>query len=59
MSVVAVARLKPRGSGANDLHFAAMGTGFLLLETKSIVDSSLYFGTTWVVSLIVIAGVLL
>ena len=59
MSVVAVARLKPRGSGANELHFAAMGTGFLLLETKSIVDSSLYFGTTWIVSLIVIAGVLL
>jgi hypothetical protein len=36
-----------------------MGVGFLLLETKSIVDASLYFGTTWIVSLIVIAGVLL
>jgi len=59
ISVVAVARVKPRGTGAEDLHFAAMGTGFLLLETKSIVDASLYFGTTWIVSLIVIAGVLL
>jgi hypothetical protein len=59
ISVVAVARLKPRGSGADDLHFAAMGAGFLLLETKSIIDASLYFGTTWMVSLIVIVGVLL
>ena len=59
ISVVAIARLKPPGSGAEDLHFAAMGVGFLLLETKSIVDASLYFGTTWIVSLIVIAGVLL
>jgi hypothetical protein len=59
ISVVAVARLKPRGTGAEDLHFGAMGMGFLLLETKSIVDCSLYFGATWVVSLIVIAGVLL
>ena len=41
------------------MHFAAIGTGFLLLETKSIVDASLYFGATWIVSLIVIAGVLL
>jgi len=59
ISVVAVARFKPRGSGLEDLHFGAMGTGFLLLETKSIVDASLYFGATWLVSLIVIAGVLL
>lgn len=59
ISVVAVARFKPRGSGLEDLHFGAMGTGFLLLETKSIVDASLYFGATWIVSLIVIAGVLL
>jgi predicted membrane-bound spermidine synthase len=59
ISVVAVARLKPRGTGAEDLHFGAMGMGFLLLETKSIVDCSLYFGATWLVSLVVIAGVLL
>ena len=59
VSIIAVARLKPRGTGAEDLHFGAMGTGFLLLETKSIVDCSLYFGATWLVSLIVIAGVLL
>jgi len=59
IAVVAVVRLKPKGAGAEDLHFGAMGVGFLLLETKAIVDSSLYFGATWIVSLIVIAGVLL
>ncbi len=33
--------------------------GFLLLETKSISDCSLYFGTTWFVTMVVVAGVLL
>jgi hypothetical protein len=59
ISIVAVKRVQPPGAGVQDLHFAALGTGFLLLETKSIVDASLYFGATWIVSLIVIAGVLL
>jgi spermine/spermidine synthase len=59
ISVVAVLRLKPAGAGVEELHFGAMGAGFLLLEVKSIVDSSLYFGATWIVSLIVISGVLL
>ena len=35
-----------------------LGCGFLLLQTKAIGDCSLYFGTTWVVTMIVIAGVL-
>jgi len=59
ISVLAVFRLKPNGVGFEELHFAALGCGFLLLETKAIVDSSLYFGATWLVSLIVISGVLL
>jgi threonine dehydrogenase-like Zn-dependent dehydrogenase len=59
VSVAAVGRLTNMGTGVAGLHFAAMGAGFLLLETKSIVDSSLYFGATWIISLIVIAGVLL
>lgn len=33
--------------------------GFLLLETKSISDSTLFFGATWFVTMIVVAGVLL
>lgn len=42
-----------------DLHFFFLGAGFLLLETKSITTLSLYFGTTWLVSMVVILGVLL
>ncbi|HMB96457.1 MAG TPA: hypothetical protein VKK61_10495, partial [Tepidisphaeraceae bacterium] len=42
-----------------DAHFFFLGAGFLLLQTKSIQDCSLYFGTTWLVSMIVISGTLL
>jgi hypothetical protein len=41
-----------------DLHCFFLGAGFLLLETKSVTTISLYFGTTWFVSMIVILGVL-
>ena len=47
-----------RRRGVN-LHFFALGAGFLLLETKSITTISLYFGATWFVSMIVILGVLI
>ncbi len=40
-------------------HFFFLGAGFLLLETKSITDCSLYFGTTWFVTMLVITGILL
>lgn len=39
-----------------DLFF--MGTAFLLLETKSVVQFALLFGTTWFVNALVFAGVL-
>jgi hypothetical protein len=42
-----------------DAHFMFLGCGFLLLETMSITDCSLYFGATWLVTMLVIAGVLL
>ncbi len=51
--------LRGRGFGMNDGHFLFLGLGFLLLETKSISDCSLYFGTTWFVTMVVVAGVLL
>ena len=59
LSIVAVLALKPPGIGASHGHFAFLGAGFLLLQTKSIVDASLYFGATWFVTMLVIAGVLL
>jgi SAM-dependent methyltransferase len=40
-----------------DLFF--MGAAFLLLETKSIVQFALLFGTTWFVNSLVFAGILL
>ena len=40
-----------------DLFF--MGAAFLLLETKSVVQFALLFGTTWFVNSVVFAGVLL
>ncbi|HJR45399.1 MAG TPA: spermidine synthase [Actinomycetota bacterium] len=40
-----------------DLFF--MGAAFLLLETKSVVQFALLFGTTWFVNALVFAGVLL
>jgi hypothetical protein len=59
ISLSAVIAIRGRGFTRNDAHFLFLGLGFLLLETKSIGDCSLYFGTTWLVSMIVIAGVLL
>ena len=58
-AVPVVLVLRGRGFGVNDGHFLFLGFGFLLLETKSISDCSLYFGTTWFVTMIVVAGVLL
>jgi hypothetical protein len=59
ITIPAVFMLRGRGLGMNDGHFLFLGLGFLLLETKSIGDCSLYFGTTWFVTLVVVAGVLL
>ena len=59
ITIPAVLLLRGRGFGINDGHFLFLGLGFLLLETKSISDCSLYFGTTWFVTLVVVTGVLL
>lgn len=59
-SVVIVALFTGRlrgGAKYADLFF--MGTAFLLLETKSVVQFALLFGTTWFVNALVFAGVLL
>jgi hypothetical protein len=41
------------------LDLFALGAAFLLLETKSVVQFALWFGTTWVVNAMVFAGILL
>ncbi len=59
VSIVMIYLIRGRGLTVSDNHFLFLGFGFLLLETKSISDSSLYFGTTWVVTMLVVSGVLL
>ena len=59
LSVASIAGLRRRSFGLGDLHFGLLGMGFLLLETKSISDCTLYFGATWLVTVIVVTGVLL
>jgi hypothetical protein len=58
LSIAAVVALRGRHFGATDAQMLFLGWGFLLLQTKAIGDCSLYFGTTWVVTMLVVAGVL-
>ena len=60
LSLGAVIGLRGGRFGTRDGHFCFLGIGFLLMETKSISDCSLYsFRATWLVTTIVVAGVLL
>lgn len=59
ISLASIVRLRSEPWGVSDAHFLFLGLGFLLLETKSIGDCSLYFGSTWLVTTIVVAGVLI
>lgn len=59
LSLACVLLLRRGSIGFADGHFFFMGVGFLLLQTKSISDCALYFGATWFVTMLVIAGVLL
>jgi SAM-dependent methyltransferase len=43
---------------AREVALFAMGVGFLLLETKSVTEMSLLFGSTWMVNLLVFASIL-
>ncbi len=51
-------RTIPRFSRINP-HFCLLGAGFLLLETKSITEISLLFGSTWMVNAGVISAFLI
>jgi hypothetical protein len=45
--------------GRWDAAMFFMGAGFLLVETKSVTEMSLLFGSTWTVNLMVFAAILL
>jgi SAM-dependent methyltransferase len=49
----------PMQAMAPHLDLFWMGAAFLLLETKSVVQFALLFGTTWVVNALVFGGILL
>ena len=40
-------------------HFFFLGAAFLLIEVKGITELALVFGTTWIVSSVVIAAILI
>jgi len=46
------------GSGGWSWQFFLLGAGFMLLETKSIIQFALLWGSTWVVASLAIASVL-
>lgn len=46
------------GSGGDGAMFF-LGTGFLLVETRSVTEMSLLFGSTWTVNLLVFSSILL
>jgi Spermine/spermidine synthase domain len=59
LSCLVLGGLVRRDLERQDGRFFFLGLGFLLLETKSILDCSLYFGATWLVTTLVVGGVLL
>jgi hypothetical protein len=59
LSLLVLVGLRRAAFGTDDVHFALLGMAFLLLETKSITDCALYFGATWLVTVIVVSGILL
>jgi SAM-dependent methyltransferase len=48
----------PRLASRQNLHFFFLGAGFLLLETKGVIELSLLFGSTWIVNAVVIGAFL-
>ena len=49
---------KKGGVGRPDWTLFFLGAGFLLLETKSVTEMSLLFGSTWVVNVLVFSSIL-
>jgi SAM-dependent methyltransferase len=62
LSVFAAMRLLGSGPGGGSAgwswQFFLLGAGFMLLETKSIIQFALLWGSTWVVASVAIASVL-
>ena len=57
LSTVVIFAVFPESTNVN-LHFFFLGCAFFLIETKSITEMVLLFGSTWVVNSIVISAML-
>ncbi len=55
---VAALLLLPRGERRLRLPYFFLGAAFFLLETSNVVSLSLLFGSTWIVNVVVFAGIL-
>jgi SAM-dependent methyltransferase len=58
LSVPVVLRVFPESARVNS-HFFFLGCAFFLLETKSITEMALLFGSTWIVNSVVISAILI
>jgi SAM-dependent methyltransferase len=58
MRLAGGAAAQPRSSKAVAAEFFFLGAGFMLLETKAIIQFALLWGSTWVVASLAIASVL-
>lgn len=58
-AVALLYRSARRLGDSGNLHFFLLGAGFMLLETRSITQAALLFGSTWLVNSIVIGAILL
>lgn len=57
LSVAVVFLVFPESTKVN-FHFFFLGCAFFLIETKSITETALLFGSTWVVNSVVISAIL-
>ncbi|HXT18710.1 MAG TPA: hypothetical protein VN706_24005 [Gemmatimonadaceae bacterium] len=58
-SFITVGARRSLTGGRIDIAMFFMGAGFLLVETKSVTEMSLLFGSTWTVNLMVFAAILI
>jgi spermidine synthase len=58
LSVIVILLVFPESTNVS-LHFFFLGCAFFLLETKSITEAALLFGSTWIVNSVVISAILL
>ncbi len=58
IALLTVRGVSGKGNRGVDLHFFALGAGFLLLETRGLSVLAVLIGSTWAVTSAVFAGVL-